>query len=98
MLGATAMSVSQTLEVQEESTENQQILRISIYDASGGKRDDDRPGERVVYHYADAPDFANILAEERASTYIDIEQRASMEQEKMAVLGKTSLLPPLRCA
>jgi hypothetical protein len=55
----------------------------------GLKRNDDRPGRRVVYHYAAEPDFAKILAEEAGKYAYNEAKGGSQEPDKMALLGKT---------
>jgi hypothetical protein len=81
-----------------ENLTKKQILSISIYDALGEKREDDRRGKRVVYHYAETPDFVKILEEEKAYGAIEMQNVTTMpdqQRKKMAVLGELSSFAPL---
>jgi hypothetical protein len=83
---------------ESEKLTKKQILSISIYDAMGEKREDDRRGKRVVYHYAETPDFVKILEQEKAYGAIeerDVTTMLGQQRKKMAVLGAFSPLSPL---
>jgi hypothetical protein len=86
-----AMYVFPVWKLKTYRTEQQQILSISIYIASGVDSFSSL-GKRVTIHHNGRPNYKTILAEERGGSNVNRVQEENWKQGDMAVLSETTHL------